>query len=185
MTHRAAGVLIVSLNGGLCGCLVNGVHQIHSRTPLEPGHAIVVVGLGLNSPRAYPYSVSLDEYSLKNNQITGNCFHYNHIEASVPSGQKDVKYLAFVVPAGVYVFSGFNAAPAAHPLPRPAAFSAPSGGVVYFGNYIAMEDGSVELRSNLDAASSAVAGVIPKLSTLSQAEPEPTVQHGSVFLCTP
>jgi hypothetical protein len=153
--------------------------------PLEPGHAIVVVGVGVDSPRAGPYSVSLDEYSLKNKKITGTCFHYNHIEASVPSGQKDVKYLAFVVPAGVYVFSGFNAATAAHPLPRPAAFIAPSGGVVYFGDYIGMEDGSVELRSNLDAASSEVAGVIPKLSTLSQAEPEPTVQHGSVFLCTP
>jgi hypothetical protein len=166
----------------LSGCLLNSIHQVHYRTSIEPWEAIVVVGVGLQAPWNYAgYSVSLDEYSLEKQKITGNCFHYNHIKATISSGQRDVKYFAFQVPAGVYVFSAFNATPP----PHPAAFIAPKGAVVYFGDYIYREDRAVELRNGLASAQVAVKGLIPRHATLTQADPEPSVKHGTAFLCTP
>jgi hypothetical protein len=106
------------------GCLMNSAHETHHRTAIESGQAIVVIGVGLDtaSPPS-SFSIALDEYSITKGKITGNCFHYNHIQANLPAVQTDVKYFAYIVPAGVYVYSSFNG----NPPPHPAAFIAPSG----------------------------------------------------------
>jgi hypothetical protein len=49
--------------------------------------------------------------------------------------------------------------------PQPAAYAAPSGKAVYFGDYVYVGNGVVQMRYNLGAAQAAV--------------------HGTVFLCTP
>lgn len=177
---------VIAISLAVSGCLLNSVQQIHHRTAIEPGEALVVIGVGLGAPWPYPtFSVSLDEYSLQKQKITGDCFHYNHMDATISAGETAVQYFAFRVPAGVYVFSEFNAGPSPRPLPHPAAFIAPKGGVIYFGDYILVGDHTVELRNDIAAARIAVKDIIPINSTLTQADPEPSVRRGTVFLCTP
>jgi hypothetical protein len=177
---------VIATSLAVSGCLLNSIQQVHQRTTVESGEALVVIGVGLSAPSPYPtFSVSLDEYSLKKQKITGNCFHYNHMDATISAGQTTVQYFAFRVPAGVYVFSAFNAGPSPHPLPHPAAFIAPKGGVIYFGDYIFVGDHIMELRNSIAAAQIAVRDIIPIKSTLTQADPEPSVERGTAFLCTP
>jgi hypothetical protein len=101
--RRWTGLLIVW--AFIPGCLLNSVHSMSRATRTKPdkAHAIVVIGIGLNV--SWPYTnfpVTFVEYSAEKQQITGNCFHYNRIEATVPSSPAKVKYLAFEVPANVY-----------------------------------------------------------------------------------
>jgi hypothetical protein len=85
------------------------------------------------------------------------------------------------VPAGVYVYSAFNANPA----PKPAAFIAPSGKAVYFADYVYVGSTVVQMRNSLDAARIAVQPLLAGNLVLTQASSEPSVTHGTAFLCTP
>jgi hypothetical protein len=166
----------------LSGCLLNSVNKITHKTGVAAGQSIVVIGVGLDA--AWPYagfSLLLDEYSLEKNRITGNCFHYNHIKAEIPPAPASIKYLAYEVPAGMYVYSAFNGNPA----PQPAAFIAPSGKAVYFGDYVYVGNRVVQIRSNLGAAQIAVRSLLAGSLVLTRASSEPSVIHGTVFLCTP
>ncbi len=135
------------------GCLLNSVHAITRapRTNPDSAHAIVVIGMGLDN--AWPYTefpVTLAEYSVEKQQITGNCFHYNRIEADVPPIPAEVRYFAFEVPANIYVYLGLG--PKLSLAPSSAtAFVAPPGGVVYFGDYV-FDGDAVEFRQNIEAA---------------------------------
>jgi hypothetical protein len=161
---------------------MNSAHETHHRTAIESGQAIVVIGVGLDtaSPPS-SFSIALDEYSITKGKITGNCFHYNHIQANLPAVQTDVKYFAYIVPAGVYVYSSFNG----NPPPHPAAFIAPSGKAVYFGDYVYVGDHDVELRRSLTAAKTAVRNLVPRDLMLTQAESWMDIDRGTAFLCTP
>jgi hypothetical protein len=166
----------------LSGCLLNSVSKISHKTGVAAGQSIVVIGLGLDA--AWPYTgfaLSLDEYSLEKSRTTGNCFHYNHINAEIPPAPASIRYFAYKVPAGVYVYSAFNGNPA----PQPAAFIAPSGKAVYFGDYIYVGNRVVQMRSNLGAAQIAVRPLLAGNLVLTQASSEPSVIHGTMFLCTP
>src|SRR5450432_2895203 len=137
------------------GCMLNSVHPITTapRTKPDSAHAIVVIGLGLDV--AWPFteiSLILDEYSAEKQGITGTCFHYNRIEATRPSTPAKIVYLAYEVPATVYVYSGRNANAILAPSSMGRAFIAPPGGTVYFGDYVFVGNKTVEFRRNIETA---------------------------------
>ena len=176
--------VIVAASVSASGCLVNSVHQINHPSATESGDAIVVVGVGFDTPHPLSeISFSLDEYSMKNGKSTGNCFHYNHIEVHFPSptNRSGVRYFAYRVPPGVYVWSAFNGTPA----PRTPAFIASGDRAVYFGDYVDVGDHALDQRSNLAAAQLAMQTVLSKDLRLVNADSPPIPIHGTPFLCTP
>jgi hypothetical protein len=166
------------------GCLVNDVQQINRRSAIQKGDAIVVVGVGIDTVTPSPgFSFSLDEFSMKTRKSTGNCFHYNHIEVQLPlpSNQSSVRYFAYKVPEGVYVWSAFNGRSA----PGTPSFIASSGKAVYVCDYVYVSDQAIDRRSNLTAAQVAMEPVLPKDWRLVTADVPAETIHGTPFLCTP
>jgi hypothetical protein len=179
-------IAVLFLCGAIPGCLLNSVHSITRAPQTKPdaAHAIVVIGIGLDV--AWPYTefqLSLAEYSVKKQSITGNCFHYNRIDAARPSLPAKVTYLAFEVPANVYVFLNNPNAPLA-PSSMGHAFIAPPGGTVYFGDYILAGSKSVQFRQDIAAARAGVRALLPRGTVLELAE-QTTVEHARGLLCTP
>jgi hypothetical protein len=169
------------------GCLLNSVHPISAAPRAKPdsAHAIVVIGVGLDV--AWPFteiSLILDEYSAEKQRITGTCFHYNRIEATRPSTPSKVAYLAYEVPANIYVYSGRNANATLAPSSIGRAFMAPPGATVYFGDYVFGGNKTVEFRRNIEAARSGARSVLPRGTILEPAEPT-TVADARPLLCTP
>lgn len=94
----------------------------------------------------------LDEYSLKENDLTGNCFIYNRIEVTRPSTPAPAGYFVFEVPASAYVYSGRNSNARLPASPNASGFIAPAGKTVYFADYVFVGNESGEQRRNLEAA---------------------------------
>jgi len=171
------------------GCLLNSVHSIGRAPRMKPdnAHAFVVIGIGLDV--AWPYSefpLTFPEYSVQKQQITGNCFHYNRIEATVPSTPAEVRYFAFEVPANVYVYLGLLDLVDAHRTPSSIghAFMAPPGSTVYFGDYVLVGDKTAEFRRDINAARAATRDLLPRDTVLELAEPT-TAPGARMFICTP
>lgn len=170
----------------MSGCLINSVRSI-SRAPWtkpDSAHAIVVIGIGLDV--AWPYTefqLTFPEYSVKKQSITGNCFHYNRIEATRPSIPSKVTYLAFEVPANVYVYFNNGNAPLS-PSPMGHAFIAPPGATVYFGDYVLVGNKTVEFRRDINAARVGVKKLFPRAAVLELAEAT-SAPGAHMFLCTP
>jgi hypothetical protein len=144
-----------------------------------------VIGIGLDV--AWPYTeftLILDEYSAEKQNITGNCFHYNRIEATRPAIPAKVTYLVYEVPANTYVFSGRNANATLAPSSVGHAFIAPPGATVYFGDYVFVGNKTVEFRQDINAARSGALSLLPRDAVLIPAEPT-TAAHATPFLCTP
>ncbi len=172
--------------GVISGCLINSVHSITRAPQTKPdgAHAIVVIGMGLDV--AWPYrefQLTFPEYSVETQGITGNCFHYNRIEATRPSIPSKVTYLAFEVPANVYVYLDNPNAPLA-PSSVGHAFIAPSGGTVYFGDYVLVGEKTVQFRQDINAARAGVKALLPRATVLEPAEAT-TAPGAHMFLCTP
>jgi hypothetical protein len=125
-----------------------------------------------------------DEYSAEKRGISGTCFHYNRIEATHPSTPAKIAYLAYEVPANIYVYGGRNANAALAPSTGGRAFIAPPGGAVYFGDYVFVGHKTVEFRRNLEAARSGARSLLPRDTVLEAAEPT-TVLDARPLLCTP
>jgi hypothetical protein len=168
------------------GCLLNSVRRITTAPRASPdsGHAIVVIGIGLDV--AWPYTelqLTLPEYSVEKQSITGNCFHYNRIEATRPSIPSKVTYLAFEVPANAYVYldlmdTALVSSPMGH------AFIAPAGSTVYFGDYVFVGNKTVEFRRDINAARAGASELLPHDAQLVLAES--TAAPGAHMpLCTP
>jgi hypothetical protein len=169
------------------GCLRNSVQPVTKTQRAHPdsAHSIVVVGVGLDA--AWPFasfSLALDEYSFEKHDITGNCFRYNHIEATRATNPAKVTYFAYKVPAGTYVYSPFNANAILAPSAPATGFIAPPGRAVYFGDYVFVGNQTVELRRDIDAARFGVRSLIPGDLLLDQAEPA-AIAHVHPFMCTP
>lgn len=168
------------------GCLLNSVQSISRapRTKPDTAHAIVVIGIGLDV--AWPYAEwqqTWVEYSAVKQSIIGNCFHYNRVVATRPSIPAKVKYVAFEVPANVYVYldnPNFPLAPSAigH------AFKAPPGAAVYFGDYVFVENKTVEFRRDINAARAGARDLLPRVAVLELAE-STTAPGAHIPLCTP
>ena len=184
--HREiSALLIVCLS--ISGCLLNTVRPIKYSLPEKPdsSHSIVVIGVGLDVQWPYKeFSPVLDEYSLKRQDLTGNCFFYNRIEVTRPSAPAPVTYFVFEVPASAYVYGGGNINAQLPASPNASGFIAPPGKTVYFGDYVLVGAQSVELRRNLEAARDATRLLLPRGSVLEAAVPI-TPPRGHMFLCTP
>lgn len=185
--RRWIGLLIVC--AFIPGCLLNSVHPISGPPTTKPdrAHAIVVIGIGLDV--TWPYSefnLTFPEYSVEMQSITGNCFHYNRIEATRPPIPAKVAYLAFEVPTNAYVYiSPLDIADTHHaPSPFGHAFIAPPGATVYFGDYVLVGNKTVEFRRDINAARLAAKKLLPHDALLELAES--TVAPGAhIPLCTP
>jgi hypothetical protein len=171
----------------ISGCLLNVVHPIKHAIPerSDSNHAIVVLGVGLDVPWPHTeFPLIFDEYSLKKQNITGNCFLYTRIEVRRPSALAPVSYFAFEVPASAYVYSQRNANAQLPPAPNATGFIAPAGKAVYIGDYVFVGNESVELRHNVEAARDATRRLLPRGAVL-EAATAITPPHGHGFLCTP
>lgn len=172
-------ITLLATCASIPGCLLNSVHPITTapRTRSDAAHAIVVIGVKDSS-------VILDEYSVKKQDITGNCYHYNRIEATSPSSPGKVTYFAYEVPVGTYVYSRRNVAASLDPPALGSGFIAPAAKTVYFGDYISVGHNTVEFRRDIDAARLGGQGLLPPGAVLESAEPtKTTLSHP--FLCTP
>lgn len=121
----------------MSGFLFNAVRPIKHDRPENPdsNHSIVVIGVGLDV--AWPYkefSAVLDEYSLKKQGLTGNCFLYNRIEVTRSSTPAPVSYYVFEVPASAYVYGGGNINARLLASPNASGFIAPAGKAAYFAD---------------------------------------------------
>jgi hypothetical protein len=168
------------------GCLLNSVHSITRapRTKPDGAHPLVVIGMGLEAPWPYAgFQLTLPEYSIDKQSITGNCFHYNRIEATRPSIPDKVTYLAFEVPANAYVYLDpvdISLVPSS----MGRAFIAPPGATVYFGDYVFVGNKTLEFRRDINAARAGARELLPGDAVLELAE-STTAPGAHMPLCTP
>ena len=202
MAHRVVYLVIPAF---LFGCMLNSVTPLPTGWSAREGRAVVVYGVGMEGDWSYPrYTAEFDEYSLKDQVATGNCFVFNRMEATIPSTAAPVTYFAFDVPPGAYVSSAFDAStvegyappfvgdgPASTARPggplagKSLAYLAGDGQIVYFGNFIYSRDHTVVIRRDLDALKQAAAQSLPDLRGEIRLAKEMAVKRPVSFLCTP
>jgi hypothetical protein len=168
------------------GCLLNSVRPITTepRSSTDSDRAIVVIGMGLDTTWPYTeFQLTLPEYSVKKQGMTGNCFHFNRIEATRPSIPAKVTYLAFEVPANAYAYPDFADAIPGSSLVG-SAFIAPPRSTVYFGDFVFVGNKTVEFRRDINAARAGARRLLPPNAVLELAES--TAAPGAhIPLCTP
>ncbi len=176
--------LVLGAASALAGCVVNGVRPVSDTTSgIRGDRAIVVVGVTVDGSWAYPrFGVILDQYDVKTQAITGDCFAYDRLEASVPAARAPTRFLAFDVPAGHYIYSGSNGGAFGE---RDHAFQALPGRAVYMGNFVLQDNGVVVLRRDLAANRPAIAQALPDLAARLELAPVTPAAPASPLLCTP
>lgn len=104
--------LVFVATSALTGCGVNAVKPFDgSASEVRSDHAVVVVGVTISGSWAHEqFGVILDQYDVNKQLITGDCFHYDRLEALVPATPAPTRFLAFDVPSGNYIYSAFNGA---------------------------------------------------------------------------
>jgi hypothetical protein len=164
------------------GCLLlNDVNQVtsfdYSRKEPKPGRSLVVYGIGIEGKGPWSnhgFGVALDEYDIQEQGITGNCWRFNRMIASIVGIVGTRQYFMFDVQPGHYVYSGFNG-----PHHRQTwVFEVPLGRVVYLGDFVLAEDGNVDLQRDRDGVASYFKGETVLASTT-------TVSQLRLFLCAP
>ena len=173
---------LLVLTTALSGCVINGVRPYESG--IAPQRAVVVLGVTVAGPWGYPsFGVTLDHYDIGKQAITGNCFSFDRLEASVPVIPASTRYFAFDAPPGHYIFSGFSTSSFAG---RDLAFEARPGRAVYIGNFVLGEQATLTLHRELDdAARRAIAEVQPTLAATLQPAPQVVATPARLFLCAP
>jgi hypothetical protein len=178
---RWSALAIVAVLMG--GCTLSSTVPLETGGAPHAGRAVIVYGLGVEGqwPHAR-YGVQLAEYSLEQQNITGNCFRFNRVDAAVPSAPAGLRYVAFDVVPGSWVYSPMNGA---QPEGDPVAFRVPAGQTVYLGDFIYGKNGRVRRTGDLAAERTAIRQALPALAadlmpvaTVPVAAPKP-------FLCTP
>ena len=175
-------VLVLAFASLSNGCTMNAVKSLPAGdTPLGD-RTVVVYGVKVEGDWKYPkFSVQLAEYDLAKQNITGNCFQFNRTEAVVASEPGAMKYFAFEVPPGYYVYSPF------HPTRLSGdflAFEAPAGRSVYIGDFVLEKNQSVSLHREsikTDGIDMTWPGLRSQISLASAV----AVSRPFVFMCTP
>lgn len=137
------GLLLLA---SLSGCVSNGVVRLQKAEVAPPSatRAVVIFGIGVEAAWEYPqFGIVIDEYDIKRQAITGNCWRYNRMNASVPNDSRVVNFFAFEINPGYFSLSGFNTAQL---LSDPVAFLAPAGQIVYLGDFIYSGKHTIILR---------------------------------------
>jgi hypothetical protein len=175
--------VLLALTAALSGCVINSVRPCDGGEA-SAGRAVVVYGLTVAGAWGYPrFGVTLDHYDLGKQAITGNCFSFDRLEATVPAAPAPTRYFAFDAPPGHYVFSAFNTSKFDG---QNLAFEARPGRAVYIGNFVLGEQTTVTLHRELDDATrQAIAASQPALALPLQPAPQVVAQPGRPFLCAP
>lgn len=172
------------LLAGLSGCmLLNNVVQITDADAEAPdaNSAMVIYGIGVEGAWDAPeFAVALDEYDMERQSITGNCWRYNRMLASVPKDSRVVQHFIFEVTPGYYSFSGFNATSLGA-----SAFLAPAGQIVYLGDFIYSDKRTVVLRRNEDKLKMKILKKYPKLVEKITPADAVSIKAPTMFLCMP
>ena len=191
-------VLRVAVAGGasltLSGCLWLFLGPTNTVRPSElssarPGTTQIVFGVATETDWPFAgFGVQLERYDPVTGEA-GNCSRHDNARGNIPPTPTGLHYFVFDVPAGAYVFSALNGQ--SLDSDSPAAFVAPAGKTVYFGDFVLVGpitpytlsiDGPIVVRRDL-AAAKAVLG--PEATKLELAEVLPGVRRGRPFLCTP
>jgi hypothetical protein len=180
-------LVILTMLSSLQGCLLlNNVDAIHHAKMINPkqDRGIAIVGVAVEGVWNYPqFSLSLDEYSLEKQAITGNCWRFNRMTASVPKETKSLQYFAFDLAPGYYTYSPFN-------LPNPHSeqvqgFHVPAGQITYIGNFIYTENKSIELRRNYPRIEAELKQAYPNIKSTVKLAETVLVKRPHLFLCAP
>jgi hypothetical protein len=188
---RASHALAIVLSTLLVGCALNNVRTLPTGSSVSDGRAIVVFGVGVEDNLGWTnpgFGINLDEYDLKS-QAAGNCFRTNKMESGVvPSAPGPVKYFAFNVEPGTYVYSAFNSASLASTQfddhDNTQAFIVPEGQVIYLGNFI-LQHQTVVVRRDLDAFKNVRSQSLPNLKGAISIAKTAAVTPPKLYVCTP
>jgi hypothetical protein len=175
----------------LPGCLLlNDVSPYNAHDlKVNPDRSLVIIGLSVESiESSYNFpkvGIGFDEYDATNQKITGNCWRYNNIDASVSTTPDKIRYFIFDVPNGTYSYSGFNSVRLQTQDSKTLAFLAPAGKVVYLGDFIRTNKKRFEMRHNLEYATYELKKRYPEFKgklVIADSFPIPPPR---MFLCTP
>ena len=154
------GLLFVALLVSGCGS-TNEVEQIKPDhwTGVRPGHAVVVYGMADEGKwPALLFAVTLNRYSIEQEQIIGNCDRFDYTEAGIKPGTATIQYFVFDVPPGNYVFGANNFGVLESP-DYFTVYEVPSGSVTYIGDFVHESNVTylgispvIKLRRDLEAA---------------------------------
>ena len=151
-------IILLATSVLLSGCLLlNDVNSVPMLSPsigetaLQPERAIVIYGIGIEGQhKGEPmFGAQLDEYSVERQSITGSCWRYNKMEATVPAIVGTHQYFAFEVSPGFYAARSYLSQ-----LDKMTAFEVPPGHLVYLGDFIWTIEGKVELKRDPEAVRS-------------------------------
>lgn len=174
--------IIITLSG--CALLLNSVELLTNGGETGAGRAVLVYGIAVEGIwRASRFAVSLDEYSLEEQKITGDCWRFNRTKASVEAIAGTEKYFAFDVPAGHYVYSGFNGHGSLSGSDR--AFVVQEGHVTYVGKFVYTKTGNVELQRDLSTSIKAITDSFPMVGENILLADEIPAKRGALILCAP
>lgn len=177
---RAASAL---LPAGLAGCVINASLPLPEGGAPPPHRAVLVYGIGIESHWDFPRAgIQLAEYDLKRQAITGNCFLFNRTEASVEAVPGRIRWFAFDVPPGYYVYSPFQTAGLAGPS---VAFEAAAGHATNIGDFILTGPHAVQLRRTPEGERRALYAALPQLPRSLETARTVPVTAPRPFLCTP
>lgn len=183
MKKTVVSLLLMVLTGMLSACGLNNVRKLNSDASIDPDRSIIVYGINVEGKWDAPmFSVNLDEYDLKSQAITGNCFRFNRTEAMVSSTSKGKHFFAFEVRPGHFVLSPFSNT---NQSLSTTAFSAPRGKVVYIGTYVYDNNRILQLQRDLDLVANQLKNQFPRLEHSIAIAETVEVTRPNLFLCAP
>lgn len=143
--------------------------------------AAIVYGLVVEDSRnaSERFSVTLDEYDIESQRITGNCWRHNRTSASIPRSRHEVQYFVFAVPPGYYVYSAVHANRLENE--TPIAYLAESGKVAYVGVFTLTSRNRVEVRRDISEPRGTLSDIADDLVLADTRGVEPP----GIFLCGP
>lgn len=176
-------VLLVACTWLINGCTINAVKTLPAGGTPSGDRAVVVYGVKVEGLWQYTkFAVQLAEYDLAKQNITGNCFHFNRTEAVIASEPGEMKYFAFEVPPGYYVYSPFHFTRLSGDF---LAFEAPPGRSVYIGDFVLEKNQSVSLHRETSAEKNGIETMWPGLRGKISLANAVAVKPPFSFMCTP
>lgn len=191
MRHLIKKIAIVSamlaMLASLQGCLLlNNVDTISKEKVIRPkaNRGIAIVGVAVEAEWPYPqFSISLDEYSIEKQAITGNCWRFNRMTASVPKEAKSAHYFAFEVEPGHYTMSPFNTP--IQETNQAQGFHVPAGQITYIGDFIYAGQKSIILRRHYPTIEAELKKAYPNMQYNAKLAESVLVARPHLFLCAP
>jgi hypothetical protein len=150
---------------------------------MQPSEGRAIDVYGIEGRGDFPsFGIELDQYDSKAQNISGNCFRFNRMTATIPAKSSSVRYFAFNVPAGDYVYSPFNLARLTAESP---VFLVPDGKIVFLGIFRYSSDAGVSIDGDLETQRESIRKSLPALASELQVAQQVTGSPPRPFLCTP